>query len=458
MTFRSTGLEGSGDEYRAARRPDDQGRDQAGDVRPRGRRRRQGPVGQHQGRLHGDRRRSTARTSASSGTPPLGDRRRADRRQGHDRARHRSRARGKLTTDERQAPQPRRPVGARRPGQRRVLRRRARVPGRRGRPVRAGRVPARPAGRTTTTTSGCSPSATGRRRRRTSPGLYHLAWQVDTIDDLAAAAATLRERGALVGATDHGVSKSLYAKDPDGIEFEVMWQVRRGAVGRYGEHAGMEPLDLAGRAGALGRRRHRLTGVRDGAARIERSADGSAVEHGAQRLLERRVGVDEPVGLEHGGSTRWLSNSRASARSRPSTQPAARTAGTGRTVGRCSTSPSVSASSAFVTGSGAVRLTGPERRWPSRWTIAPTSSSRLIQLIHCRPDPKRPPSPNLNSGSIFAQRAALRRSTIPVRRCTTRRPAASAGAVLASHARDDVGEEPGARRRVSSSSSSPRSP
>ena len=52
----------------------------------------------------------------------------------------------------------------------------------------------------------------------------------------------LAERGALVGATDHGVSKSLYAKDPDGIEFEVMWQVPP-SVGPS-DHAGLEPLDL----------------------------------------------------------------------------------------------------------------------------------------------------------------------------------------------------------------------
>ena len=31
--------------------------------------------------------------------------------------------------------------------------------------------------------------------------------------------------GSLVGESDHGVSKSLYAADPDGIEFEVMWAV-----------------------------------------------------------------------------------------------------------------------------------------------------------------------------------------------------------------------------------------
>jgi catechol-2,3-dioxygenase len=75
-----------------------------------------------------------------------------------------------------------------------------------------------------------------------APGLYHLAWQVDTIEDLAAAAGVLAERGALVGASDHGVSKSLYAKDPDGIELEVMWQV---PVEHWpSDHAGIEPLDL----------------------------------------------------------------------------------------------------------------------------------------------------------------------------------------------------------------------
>ena len=35
----------------------------------------------------------------------------------------------------------------------------------------------------------------------------------------------LLEAGALVGESDHRLSKSLYAKDPSGIEFEVMWRV-----------------------------------------------------------------------------------------------------------------------------------------------------------------------------------------------------------------------------------------
>jgi catechol-2,3-dioxygenase len=58
---------------------------------------------------------------------------------------------------------------------------------------------------------------------RSTVGLYHLAWEVDTLDELERLAGRLRERRALVGASDHGTTKSLYARDPDGIEFEVVW-------------------------------------------------------------------------------------------------------------------------------------------------------------------------------------------------------------------------------------------
>jgi catechol-2,3-dioxygenase len=56
-------------------------------------------------------------------------------------------------------------------------------------------------------------------------GLYHLAWEVGTLGELVEIRGRLAARGALVGASDHRVSKSLYAKDPSGIEFEVMWRV-----------------------------------------------------------------------------------------------------------------------------------------------------------------------------------------------------------------------------------------
>jgi catechol-2,3-dioxygenase len=56
-------------------------------------------------------------------------------------------------------------------------------------------------------------------------GLYHLAWEVGTLADLAEVRGKLAAAGALVGQSDHRISKSLYAKDPNGIEFEVMWRV-----------------------------------------------------------------------------------------------------------------------------------------------------------------------------------------------------------------------------------------
>jgi len=62
---------------------------------------------------------------------------------------------------------------------------------------------------------------------RGTVGLYHLAWQVETIEQLAAMRTRLLEHDALVGESDHGVSRSLYGRDPDGIEFEVMWAAPR---------------------------------------------------------------------------------------------------------------------------------------------------------------------------------------------------------------------------------------
>ena len=57
------------------------------------------------------------------------------------------------------------------------------------------------------------PSAAG----RSTVGMYHLAWEVDTLDELARLQVALGSAGALVGASDHGTTKSLYAKDPDGL-------------------------------------------------------------------------------------------------------------------------------------------------------------------------------------------------------------------------------------------------
>jgi catechol-2,3-dioxygenase len=79
---------------------------------------------------------------------------------------------------------------------------------------------------------------------RGSVGLYHLAWEVATIEDLASAQRALAEAGALSGASDHRVSKSLYGRDPDGNEFEVMWRVPREAWDEFENQATVLPLDL----------------------------------------------------------------------------------------------------------------------------------------------------------------------------------------------------------------------
>lgn len=95
-------------------------------------------------------------------------------------------------------------------------------------------------------------------RPQGSIGLYHLAWQVDTVDDLVDVRRTLLELGALRGESSHGATKSLYAADPDGNELEVMWMLPREAWGEMAETATTERLDLAAEV-------RRWSGVRTGA-------------------------------------------------------------------------------------------------------------------------------------------------------------------------------------------------
>ena len=79
---------------------------------------------------------------------------------------------------------------------------------------------------------------------RGATGMYHLAWEVPSIEDLATAEAELSAVGAIVGASDHGVSKSLYGKDPDGNEFEIMWRVPREAWGAEEQGGVIKHLDI----------------------------------------------------------------------------------------------------------------------------------------------------------------------------------------------------------------------
>jgi catechol-2,3-dioxygenase len=78
-----------------------------------------------------------------------------------------------------------------------------------------------------------------------SVGLYHLAWQLDTIDELVEFRQKLIDANAYTGESSHGATKSVYGADPDGNEFEIMWMLPRSQWGEYAKTAVVERLDIA---------------------------------------------------------------------------------------------------------------------------------------------------------------------------------------------------------------------
>ncbi|WP_328323960.1 MULTISPECIES: VOC family protein [unclassified Streptomyces] len=83
-----------------------------------------------------------------------------------------------------------------------------------------------------------SPQSPGRR-----PGLAHLAWEVDTLAEFQQIRGKLLQAGSLAYELDHGTTKSLYARDPDGLEFEVCWLVPAERISEVAPVA-FAPLDL----------------------------------------------------------------------------------------------------------------------------------------------------------------------------------------------------------------------
>ena len=93
---------------------------------------------------------------------------------------------------------------------------------------------------------GLGPAAGDSAAGRSTVGMYHLAWELGTLTELEEHAEKLAAAGALVGASDHGTTKSLYAHDPDGLEFEVVWIVPADRLDAEALEGGatIRPLDL----------------------------------------------------------------------------------------------------------------------------------------------------------------------------------------------------------------------
>ncbi len=86
---------------------------------------------------------------------------------------------------------------------------------------------------------GSAPKPAGRQA-----GLYHLAWEVEDVRDMAYFRDRLVGAQALTGQSHHGVSISLYGVDPDGNEFEIMWSIPNDSWGEYADKGVVMPLDL----------------------------------------------------------------------------------------------------------------------------------------------------------------------------------------------------------------------
>jgi catechol-2,3-dioxygenase len=98
------------------------------------------------------------------------------------------------------------------------------------------------------------PTAGGSAAGRSTVGMYHVAWEVNTLAELSVIRDLLVARGSLVGASNHGTTKALYAMDPDGLEFEVSWIVPAHLVDERAlrERSTVSRLDLEGEMAYFG--------------------------------------------------------------------------------------------------------------------------------------------------------------------------------------------------------------
>jgi catechol-2,3-dioxygenase len=66
-----------------------------------------------------------------------------------------------------------------------------------------------------------------------SVGMFHFALEVDDIEDLATAQDRLTAEGCFESVADHGATKAVYGRDPDGNTFELTWVLPRAEWGEW---------------------------------------------------------------------------------------------------------------------------------------------------------------------------------------------------------------------------------
>ena len=62
-------------------------------------------------------------------------------------------------------------------------------------------------------------------------GLYHFALKLNSFEELKAAYKLLKAEHSIAGVTHHGDTKSVYVKDPDGMEIELFVEVAEDTEG-----------------------------------------------------------------------------------------------------------------------------------------------------------------------------------------------------------------------------------
>ncbi|MBV8134539.1 MAG: VOC family protein [Deltaproteobacteria bacterium] len=83
--------------------------------------------------------------------------------------------------------------------------------------------------------------------RERSIGLSHIAFRMSDEASLRAAYADLKKSGVrIIGAINHGVTKSVYFRDPDGNDLELYCDGLPEEIAKFPDpYAGMEGLDFA---------------------------------------------------------------------------------------------------------------------------------------------------------------------------------------------------------------------